>query len=62
MSTGTDDLDRELLTRALKQDPDEFLAEHENKLRDLRERVDSDRLVAAIDAVLADLDRQEGSP
>lgn len=59
---NTDDLDRKLLTRALQQDPDEFLAEHTDDLQRLREEVDSDRLASAIDAVLADLDGQGASP
>lgn len=56
------DPNRRSLQRALQQDPDEFLAEHTDDLRRLREEVDSDRIIDVIDAVLADLQGQEGSP
>lgn len=54
------DADRQYIRRALRQDPDEFLAKHRDELRALRDRTDNEQAAAVIDAVLADLEDQEG--
>lgn len=59
MSEPTD-RERNYVRQALEQDPDEYLAKHRDQLHELREEVDSDRLITAIDAVLADLDEKRG--
>lgn len=49
------------IREALQQDPDEYLADHRSELEALRDDVDDELLVETIDAVLADLNDQEGS-
>lgn len=58
----SDDIDRKSLVHALKQDPDEFLTEHRADLEELRDEVESERLVDTIDAILAHLDSNGGHP
>lgn len=53
--------DADRIRRALKQDPDEYFREHRDLAERIREETDDDVLAETIDAVLANLDTQEGS-